>query len=133
MKDFRAEHSRKNTYLLETNMKNRRYIVASVLLVGILGAGHANADSTKKVVIVNNTQYTVNELYASGSDSSNWDTTNNLLTGLTIGAGQQSTVNVPDVEGQCDYDLMAVLYGAAQHAYQYQVNACNNDTWTISE
>ena len=114
-------------------MKNRRYIVASVLLVGILGTGHANADSTKKVVIVNNTQYTVNELYASGSDSSNWDTTNNLLTGLTIGAGQQSTVNVPDVEGQCDYDLMAVLYGAAQHAYQYQVNACNGDTWTISE
>jgi hypothetical protein len=114
-------------------MRNRRYVIASILLLGALGAGRATADGTKQVVVVNNTQYTVNELYASGSDSSSWDTSNNLLTGSTIGAGQQSTVNIPDVEGQCDYDLMAVLYGAAQHAYQYQVNACNGDTWTISQ
>ena len=114
-------------------MKRVSYFLALLPLITMIAATSATADSGKTVVVVNNTPYTVNEFYASGSDSSSWDTTNNLLAGQTVAPGQQTTVNIADTGSECDYDLMAVLYGAAQHAYQYQVNACSGGTWTISQ
>jgi hypothetical protein len=115
-------------------MKTMHYFFAASLLCGALAAGTARADPPgKTVTVVNNTQYTVNELYASESDDSSWDTSNNLLAGNAIGAGQQTTVTIPDASGQCQYDLMGILYGAAQYAYQYQVDACDAATWTISQ
>ena len=116
-------------------MKTMHYFFTASLLCGaLLAADSARADgSGKTVTVVNHTQYTVNELYASDSDNSSWDTNNNLLAGNAIGAGQQTTVTIPDGSGQCHYDLMGILYGAAQYAYQYQVDACDAATWTISQ
>jgi hypothetical protein len=114
-------------------MNRVSYFLALLPLITMIAATSATADGGKNIVVVNNTPYTVNELYASGSDSSSWDTTNNLLAGQTVAPGQQTTVNIADTSSECDYDLMGVLYGAAQHAYQYQVNACSGGTWTISQ
>lgn len=109
-------------------MKPIRTFTALLVLFSTIGVA-----SAKSVVVTNSTSYTVNEFYASASDSSNWDTSNNILAGQTVGPGQQLTVNIPDASDTCQYDLMAVLYGAAQHAYQYRVNACEGDSWTINQ
>src|ERR1700730_16281310 len=113
-------------------MRSIRYFIVSFVLFIMIGVANATENQAKSVIVTNNTSYTVNEFYASASDSSNWDTSNNILAGQIVGPGQQATVNIPDGSDNCAYDVMAVLYGAAQHAYQYEVNACAGDGWTIN-
>jgi hypothetical protein len=112
-------------------MRLLRYFSALALLAGVMGT-NAIADGGKSVVVINNTSYTLNELYASASDNSDWDTTNNLLAGQILRPGQEATVSIADSSAACSYDLMGVLYGSAQYAYQYQVNACSGYSWTIT-
>jgi len=111
-------------------MKSLRCL--SILLLIATAAPSAMADSAKSVTVTNNTTYTMSEFYASSSDNSSWDTTNNLLAGKTVPPGQATTIVIADGLNACNYDLMAVLYGATQHAYQYRVNACDEGSWTIS-
>ena len=110
-------------------------LLALFSLTGITSA-IAGSGGGPNVVLTNNTSYTVNELYASGSDVSGWDVSpsNNLLNGQIVQPGQSVTISIPGSggDGGCSYDLMAVLYGASQYAYQYQVNACDGGGWTIS-
>ncbi len=104
-------------------------------LLGMTGVAAASGGG-RTVVIVNSTPYTLNEVYASSSDASGWDGATNLIAGQSIPSGGQLTLNVSSVSGGgedgCFYDMMGVLYGAAQYAYGYQVNACTGNTWTIS-
>jgi hypothetical protein len=121
-------------------MKSLRLLAALTLLLVTFGiAGVTNAIAAlNTIVVTNTTSYTMTEFYTSPSDASAWDTTNNLLTGLSILPGQTTTINIlngignGNGNGRCNYDLMAVLYGAAQFAYQYQVDVCNGATWTIT-
>jgi hypothetical protein len=117
-------------------MKSMRKIAAMILLFGISAVGTAIAGNPKSVVVTNNTTYTLVDFYASSSDSSAWDTTNNLLAGQTLAPGQQTTITISDSGGggdeECNYDLMAVLNGAAQAAYTYSVNTCGGGSWSIN-
>ncbi len=119
-------------------MKLVRYPSILVVFVGITSATSAFAYHVKNVVVVNSTSYAIYEIYASPSDASGWDTSNNLVAGQPIAPGQQATLTVPsgdysvDPGYRCQSDLMAVLYGSAQYAYQYQVNVCHGPTWTVA-
>lgn len=117
-------------------MKSTRNIAALIVLFSIAGVTAAIAGNPKSVVVTNNTTYTMTQFYASSSDSSGWDTTNNLFAGQTLGPGQQTTITINDSGGgdddECNYDLMAVLYGTTQAAYTYSVNTCGGGTWAIT-
>jgi hypothetical protein len=113
-------------------MKSLRNLAAFLALFSLTGLSPAFA-GTKSVVLVNSTSYTIYAFYASSSDASAWDTTDNLLGTQSIAPGAQVTVNIPDTSSECSYDLMAILYGTEQYAYDYSVNACDsNATWTIA-
>jgi len=115
-------------------MKSMCEIAALIVLLSITGVTTAFADSN--VTVTNNTSYTMTQLYASPSSAASWNTTSNLLTGgLTVLPGAQLTIPLLGLgdDDSCSYDLMAVLYGATQHAYTYSVNICDGGgTWTIS-
>jgi hypothetical protein len=111
-------------------MKSLRYL--SVLLLFMATASSAVAFQTKTVTVTNNTSYTMGEFYASPSADSGWDTNNNLLAGQTLGPGQSTTITIADDEPHCHYDLMAILYGSAEYAYQYEVNTCSGGIWNVS-
>ncbi len=115
-------------------MKSLRYLSILLVLFGVTGVTSPIDASSKSVVVVNNTPYTLTEFYASDSDSSTstWDTTNNLVAGQSVAPGQRITINISDGTSDCAYDLMGVLYGAAQYAYQYHVDACDGGSWTIT-
>lgn len=117
-------------------MKSLRILTALALigLGGIFGITSARADVIATITVKNTTAYTLSEFYLSRSDATAWDTTTNLIAGLPILPGQTGLVNVTlkDNGGACDYDLMGVLYGAAQFAYDYQVHICTGATWTIT-
>ena len=113
-------------------MKSLRYL--SVLLVLFAMASvPAFADRTKTVMVTNNTSLNLTEFYASPSADSSWDTTNNLLAGQTLAPGQSTTITIADGEHHCHYDLMAILYGSAEYAYQYEVDTCSGGSWAVSQ
>ena len=105
-----------------------------VVLFSVVGVSAAMATNLKTVVVTNNTSYTMTQFYASSSDAASWDTTNNLFAGHSLAPGQQTTISLGSSGGDdnCNYDLMAVLYGATQAAYTYSVNACASGRWSIT-
>jgi hypothetical protein len=116
-------------------MKSLKYLSVLLVLSAVTNVPNTMAGSSKNVTVTNNTTYTMSEFYASSSDAGAWDTTNNLLAGQTVAPGQATTITIADGLDECTYDLMAVLYGAAEHAYQYQVNTCDGDSahWSVSQ
>jgi hypothetical protein len=112
-------------------MKSVRF--ASVLLLAVcMNLGNAYATNNVTVQVTNGTQYTMTQFYASASDATAWNMTNNLIAGQSLAPGQSMTINIGSADN-CTFDLMAVLYGAAQYAYKYTVNPCNGGTWTITQ
>ncbi len=109
-------------------MKSLYLPILLVLTVAIGMAGSARAGGT--VMVTNSTPYTLTAFYASPSDYSAWSTANNLITGTPLAPGQSTTVTITGWD--CEYDLMGILYGAAQYAYQYEVNACGGGSWNIT-
>jgi hypothetical protein len=112
-------------------MKSLRYWPVLLLLFIPTGVSGIAAATIKTVTITNSTAYAMSEFYASPSVNSSWDTTNNLLAGQTVAPGQTTTITIADGVNHCHYDLMAVLYGSAEHAYQYRVDACDGGSWTV--
>ena len=114
----------------------KSFISLSVLLVlfAVTSVPTANADSPKMVTVTNDTATDMDEFYASVSDNADWDLSNNLLSGQTIAPGATSTITINDGLDACTYDLMAVLYGSANHGYEYQVNVCNGNSahWDVT-
>ena len=116
-------------------MRPLRLLTVSVAICGLIGASTAIADPANSVIVINNTSYTLVEFYASSSDSPGWDLNLNMLAGHTLPPGGHMTVPLTfqgGDEGNCMYDFMGVLDGASQAAYQYEVNGCTGDTWTIT-
>ena len=113
-------------------MKSRRFLPPVIVLIALAYAPVAMARS---LTITNNTSYTMTQLYASSTyHSSDWGSSANLLTsGQSIGPGQSSTITISDGTSYCHYDFMAVLYGAAQAAYDYTVDTCAGGQWNISQ
>jgi hypothetical protein len=112
-----------------------KYIAAMIALLSLASVTTAIAGNPKSVVVTNNTSYTMTEFYASSSDASTWDTTNNLYAGQSLAPGQQATITIGSGSGGddgCDYDLMAVLQGTTQAAYTYSVNTCDGGSWSIA-
>ena len=111
-------------------MKLLRFVPVLLLAVGLTFTS-ARATNNVTVQVTNSTQYTMTEFYASESDASGWNN-NNLIAGQSLAPGQSTTITLGQVDG-CTYDLMAVLFGASQYAYQYSVNPCQGQGWTITQ
>ncbi|GEM_PF-6251174 len=111
-------------------MKPLRYLSVLLLAIGMTFTS-ARASNNVTMQVTNNTPYTMTEFYASGSDVSSWSTTN-LIAGQSLAPGQSMTINVGSADN-CTFDVMAVLYGASQYAYQYSVNPCQGQGWTITQ
>jgi hypothetical protein len=115
-------------------MKSLRYLTALVVLFGVIGVTTTAPADTKLIVVTNSTSYTLTAMYASPSAwTSDWNTSTNLLSpGQTIAPGQTTPVTISDGVDHCHYDVMGVLYGVAQYAYQYEIDACDGGRWNIS-
>ena len=108
-------------------------IAALIVLLSVTGVATPFAGArARTVTVTNNTTYRMTEVYAAFYDSSNWSGTPNLIAGHTIEPGQTATVVINDGTKRCQYDLMAVLLGATQHAYHYQANACLGSGWQVN-
>ncbi len=112
-------------------MKSLKYLPVLLGLSFMFLIPAAIADGAKSVIVTNNTSFTITEFYASPSVNTSWDGSSNLIAGQTIAPGQTTTITIADGIDHCHYDLMGILYGSAEHAYQYEVNACAGGSWTV--
>ena len=115
-------------------MKSLRLPTALLILFSLTAVASTTLADTRIVAVTNNTPYTLTAFYASWSygTASDWDTSSNLLSGGTLAPGQTTTINVSDGTPHCHYDLMGILYGVTQYAYQYDVDTCGGGSWTIT-
>lgn len=117
-------------------MKFLKFVPPAVIAIAIGAAPCARADQTKNITVINNTTYTMTELYASSSyHATDWTGSSNLLSGQSIAPGQSLKVPIADGTSYCHYDFMGVLFGAAQSSYQYMINTCDGDsaTWPVNQ
>jgi hypothetical protein len=63
-------------------MKINSLLYRFLALFSMIGVASADANKTQNVVVTNSTSDTVNEFYASASDSAGWDTSNNIISSL---------------------------------------------------
>ncbi len=116
-------------------MKFLKFMPPVVVAVALAAAPTAMADQTKSITVINNTTYTMTELYASSSyHATDWSGSSNLLSGQSVGPGQSLTVPISDGTNYCHYDFMGILFGAAQASYQYTINTCdgNSGKWAVT-
>jgi hypothetical protein len=115
-------------------MKPLKFLPPVLILIALTSTA-VMADSAKSVTIVNNTTYTMTQLYASSTyHSDSWSGATNLLTSQSVGPGQTLNVPISDGTDYCHYDFMGILYGAAQTSYQYVIDTCDsgNNVWTVT-
>jgi hypothetical protein len=117
-------------------MKTLKFLPPVMMVVTLAAASIALASQTRRITVTNNTTYTMTELYASSTyHGTDWTSSSNLLSGQSIAPGQSATVSIADGTNYCHYDFMGVLYGAAQRAYQYQIDTCdgNSANWSLNQ
>lgn len=115
-------------------MRSLRFPVTLLILFILTAVASNTLADTRVVTVTNNTPYTLTGFYASWSNGTDtgWDTSNNLLGGNTVAPGQTTTINVSDGTPHCHYDLMGILFGITQYAYQYDVDTCGGGIWNIT-
>src|ERR1700693_2429038 len=100
-------------------MKFLKFMPPIVIVIALAAVPTAMADRTKNITVINNTTYTMTELYASSRyHATDWSGCSNLLSGQSVPPGQSMTIPISDGTDYCHYDFMGVLYGAAQSSYQ---------------
>lgn len=83
----------------------------------------------RRVNIVNRTNFTIMEFYASSVGQNNWQ--EDILGSSVLPAGGSVVVNIDDGTGYCLYDLKAV-FEDGDEAVKYRVNVCEISTFNFT-
>lgn len=70
-------------------------------------AGSPALAADRRVMIINDTGYSIVRFYASSQDSDSWE--EDILGTDTLRAGQRVRINIDDGSGACIYDFKAVF------------------------
>jgi hypothetical protein len=96
----------------------------------ILSSAFTASALDRRVVIVNNTSYTITEFYASSVGVDSWE--EDILGTDVLPSGAQVRVNVDDGTGYCKYDFKAV-FDDGDEAVKKGVNVCEIGTFTFND
>lgn len=102
--------------------------LASLTLV-VVGAHRSSADQ-RDFRVVNETSYTINNLYVSPHASDNWG--HDVLGSYVLKPGQTTKVTFSDDLGYCYYDIKAV-YSDGTKSEKYNVNLCHISIFRFHE
>ncbi len=98
------------------------------LLLAVLSASPSLA-LDRRVNIVNNTGYTIQEFYASSVGSKSWE--EDILGRSTLPSGSSIVINIDDGTGYCKYDFKAV-FEDGDVVEKGGVNVCEIGTFTFN-
>ncbi|HEX4134340.1 MAG TPA: hypothetical protein VHY84_06945 [Bryobacteraceae bacterium] len=107
-----------------------RKIVRNALYFLILGSLAMQAQSGRRVQIINRSSSSIEYLHASNSEHPQWDS--DLLGPMRlIAPGRSVDVRIDDGTGHCRYDLRAILLDGRE-AEQPDFDVCANISWTVN-
>jgi len=100
------------------------------LLGGLMTAAAQSRDGyDRHVVVVNNSAYTIRELYAANVDVKQWE--EDVLHEGVLLPGHRVRVDIDDGTGHCFYDLKAVFQDGSETIH-WGMNVCKAETWTLT-
>ncbi len=109
---------------------------AAFLATTAFSAPSVNANWTMgndyMVLVINNSSYTVYELYATNVDNPDWGDDLIWLFGIgPIYPGQSVWIDMDDYSGYCYYDFLAVGSNGVEWE-DYNANVCARDSWRLT-
>ena len=106
-----------------------RKILRNGLCFLALGGLSTQAQSNRRVEIINRSSSPIEYLHASNNDRPRWE--EDLLGPMRlIPPGRHIEVKIDDRAGHCRYDLRAVLLDGRE-AVQFDFDVCANISWTV--
>ena len=104
-----------------------RSVLLATLTLSLLAPESATAQD-RRVRIVNASNITLNNFYASNTQRKNWE--EDILGNSVLRPGQSATININDGSGACMFDFRAVMaYG--RKVESYGMNVCQISAWTV--
>ncbi len=102
-------------------------LVASALMTFTTSAG-SDDGKDRRIDLVNDTNVTMTEFYASNIDSDSWE--EDILDGSYLRPGKKFEINIDDGTGYCLFDLKAV-FADGDVVTENDFNVCVEVRWRI--
>ncbi len=100
-----------------------------LLTIVLFFAGAVNAQAQNRwVTIINDTNYTMMEFYASNRDQTNWG--RNWFGNSVLPAYSDVDINLDDGSGYCIWDLKAV-FSDGDEVTRMGLNVCEVGSWRV--
>jgi hypothetical protein len=105
-------------------------ILASTICFLTFGGSISEAQTGRRVQIINRSTSPIEYLHASNSDYPRWD--EDILGPMRVlRPGQSIDANIGDGSRHCRYDLRAILLDGRE-AVESDFNVCANISWTVN-
>ena len=104
-------------------------ICLATLMLVLVGVDRSSADQ-RDFTVVNETSYTIDNLYVSPHSSDNWE--EDVLGNDVLESGHRVKVTFSDDLGYCFYDIKAV-YSDGTKSEKYNVDLCSISTFRFYE
>ena len=104
-----------------------RTALLSGLAASLLLASFPAIAADRNVDIVNNTKKTLNEFYASRTNTNSWE--ENIVKGDPIAPGETQPVDIDDGSGGCRFDFKAV-FSDGDEVIRKNIDVCSVSTMT---
>jgi hypothetical protein len=102
---------------------------AAVALASMLASATPSLALDRRVEIVNNTNYTIEQFYASSVGQKSWE--EDILGKSVLPSGHSVVINIDDGTGYCKYDFRAV-FDDGDIVEKSGVNVCEIGTFTFN-
>jgi hypothetical protein len=107
----------------------KRALIPALALAAFAMPHAAEAQSDRRVRIINNTGYTMTTFQASNTRRSGWE--EDMLGRSVVQPGGSFVANINDRTGACMFDLRAKFSGG-RTAERRGINVCKITSWTIN-
>jgi len=104
-------------------------ILSVFVALALLAQTSFAGDLNRQVTIVNDTDFTMMNFYASNRDSTSWE--EDIFGSSSLAPHSQVSINIDDGTGYCVYDFKAV-FDDGDEVEERGINVCEVGRWTVN-
>ena len=117
--------------MIKISLRARAVLAGAVAAVGLAGATTAAADNQDRHVrIINETDHTMVQFYASNVAADTWE--ENILGHRSLKPGEDVNINIDDGTGHCKFDFKAVFSDGSK-SERHNIDVCKITSYRYSD